>query len=121
MTEHRSLPVDCPFCKIVSGEMPAQILYRDEQVTAFRDIHPVSRTHLLLVPNRHIASVNELEETDESLVGHLVLTAQKLAAQEGVAEKGYRLIMNTGPQSGQTIFHLHLHLISGPFTRFVLG
>jgi histidine triad (HIT) family protein len=113
--------MDCPFCKITSGESPAQILFRDEQVTAFRDIHPISPVHFLIVPNRHIPSVNELEDSDEQLVGHMVLVAKKLAWQEGITEKGYRLILNTGPQSGQSVFHLHLHLISGRFTRFILG
>ncbi len=113
--------MDCPFCKIVSGESTARILFRDDQVTAFRDIHPISPIHLLIVPNRHIPSVNELEDLDEQLVGHMVLVAKKLARQEGITDKGYRLILNTGPQSGQSVFHLHLHLISGRFTRFILG
>ncbi len=113
--------MDCIFCKIIAGEAPASILYRDEQVIAFRDIHPIASTHLLIVPLKHIASVNELEEGDAALVGHMVLTAKKLAAQEGAAERGYRLIMNTGPEGGQSVFHLHLHLIAGKRTRFVLG
>ncbi len=112
---------DCVFCKIVSGDSPGRILYRDDLVTAFRDIHPISQVHYLVVPNRHIASVNELEESDEQLVGHMVMVARELARQEGVSEKGYRLLLNTGPQSGQTVFHLHLHLISGRFARFFLG
>lgn len=111
----------CAFCKIVAGESPGRILYRDDLVTAFRDRHPISSIHFLIVPNRHIASVNNLDEADEQLVGHMVLVAKKLALQEGIAEKGYRLLLNTGPQSGQTVFHLHLHLISGRFTRFIIG
>jgi histidine triad (HIT) family protein len=90
-------------------------------VTAFHDIHPLTPVHILIVPNRHVASVDELEPEDEALVGHLVLVAGALARQEGIAEKGYRLILNTGPQSGQSVFHLHLHLISGRLTRFILG
>ena len=113
--------MSCIFCKIVSGESPAQILYRDDQVTAFRDIHPIASIHYLVVPNRHIASVNELEAEDDTLIGHMVMVAKTLALQEGIAEKGYRLVLNTGPQSGQTILHLHLHLISGKLTRFILG
>ncbi len=113
--------VDCVFCKIVANDSPGRVLYRDELVTAFRDIHPIASIHYLIVPNRHIASVNELEETDQELMGHMVLTAQKIARQEGFADKGYRLLMNTGPLAGQTVFHLHLHLISGRFTRFILG
>ena len=108
------------FCKIVSGESPAKIIYRDDLVTAFRDIHPIASTHILVIPNRHIASVNELEVGDEPLVGHMVMVAKGLAVQEGVAEKGYRLIVNTGAHGGQTILHLHLHLIAGKLARFIL-
>ena len=115
------LPVPCPFCKILSGEAPATIVYRDDLVTAFRDIHPIAPIHILVIPNRHIASVNELEAGDEPLVGHMVMVAKGLAVQEGVAEKGYRLIVNTGAHSGQTIPHLHLHLIAGKSARFILG
>jgi histidine triad (HIT) family protein len=120
----RSLQSDarmsCIFCKVLSGEAPGEILYRDERVTAFRDTHPIASTHILIVPNRHIASVNELEENDAELVGYLVLVAKKLAAQEGVAESGYRLILNTGQDAGQSVFHLHLHLIAGKQARFIL-
>jgi histidine triad (HIT) family protein len=110
----------CIFCQIVSGEAPATIVHRDDLVTAFRDRHPIASTHLLIVPNRHIESVNELEEADAALVGHMVLTARELARREGMAEKGYRLILNTGRDAGQSVFHLHLHLIAGHFTRFAL-
>ncbi len=113
--------MDCAFCKILSGEAPARIIYRDDQVTAFRDIHPIARTHILVIPNRHIASVNELQPDEEALVGHMVLVAKGLAAQEGVAEPGYRLMINTGMHGGQTIPHLHLHLIAGKLARFLLG
>lgn len=109
----------CIFCEIVSGESPAKILHRDELVTAFRDIHPIASTHILIVTNRHLDSANELEEGDESLVGHMVLVAKQLAKQEGIAERGYRLIFNTGAHAGQTVFHLHLHLIGGKLARFV--
>ena len=111
----------CIFCKILSGETPATILYHDDQVTAFRDIHPVARTHILVIPNRHIASVNQLEAGDEALVGHMVLVAKELAAQAGVSENGYRLMINTGVHGGQTVPHLHLHLIAGKLARFLLG
>ena len=113
--------MDCIFCKIISGKAPAAIIYRDELVIAFRDIHPVARTHILVVPNRHISSLNELATTDEVLVGHMVMVAKKLAAQEGVAEHGYRLMINTGVHGGQTIQHLHVHLIAGKLARFLLG
>ena len=113
--------MSCIFCKILSGETPASVIYRDEQVTAFRDTHPIARTHILIIPNRHIASVNELEPGDEALVGHMVLVAKELAAQAGVAENGYRLMINTGTHGGQTIPHLHVHLIAGKLARFLLG
>ncbi len=105
--------MSCIFCKIITGESPAQILFHDDLVTAFRDIHPIASTHILIVTNRHIESVNELEPEDESLVGHMVMVAKQLAKQEGIAERGYRLIINTGVHGGQSVFHLHLHLIGG--------
>jgi len=111
---------DCIFCKIVAGESPAKVLYRDDLVTAFRDIHPVTSTHILIVTNRHINSVNDLAAEDKSLAGHLVMVAKQLAAQEGIAERGYRLIINTGAHGGQSVFHLHLHLIGGKFARFAI-
>ena len=111
----------CIFCKIVSNEAKATVVYRDEQVTAFRDIHPVAPTHILIVPNRHIESVNALEAEDEQLMGHLVRTAGKLAKEEGVDRSGYRLITNTGVDGGQTVFHLHLHLIGGQRMRHPMG
>ena len=111
----------CIFCKIVSNEAKATILYRDEQVTAFRDTHPVAPTHILIVPNRHIDSVAALDVEDEQLVGHLFTVARKLAQEEGIDRSGYRLITNTGPNGGQTIFHLHLHLIGGQRMRYPMG
>ncbi len=111
----------CIFCKIAAGEVPATVLYRDELVTAFRDIHPVAPTHILIIPNHHIDSVNELAETDGPLLGHMFVTAKNLAAQEGIHEGGYRLIINTGAHGGQTVFHLHLHLIGGQHMRHPMG
>ena len=111
----------CIFCRIVSNELKAEIVYRDEQVTAFRDIHPVAPTHILIVPNRHIDSVNALEASDEQLMGHLITTAGKLAKEEKVEKGGYRLIMNTGADGGQTVFHIHLHLIGGQRMRYPMG
>jgi histidine triad (HIT) family protein len=108
---------DCIFCKIVDGATKADIVFRDEQVTVFRDIHPAAPMHILIVPNRHIDSVNTLEETDAALVGHMFVTAKQIAAQEGLAENGYRLTVNTGAQGGQTVLHLHLHLIGGKQLR----
>lgn len=111
----------CIFCAIVAGEAKATILYHDELVTAFRDIHPVAATHILIVPNRHIDSLNAVEEGDADLLAHMLFTARRLAADQGAAESGYRLLFNTGADGGQTIYHLHLHLIAGKFTRFTLA
>ena len=103
---------DCIFCKIVDGTAKAEVLHRDEQVTVFRDLRPAAPTHILIVPNRHIDSVDQLEEVDASLVGHMFIVAKQIAARENLSD-GYRLTVNTGPQGGQTVFHLHLHLIGG--------
>lgn len=109
---------DCIFCRIIKGDIPSTNVFRDDQVTAFRDIHPAAPTHILLVPNRHIDSVNVMTGEDEQLVGHLIQVAGQLAAQDGIAETGYRLIVNTGPHAGQTVFHIHLHLLGGaPMTH----
>ena len=104
---------DCLFCKIIKGDIPSTSVYRDEQTYAFRDINPAAPTHILIVPNKHIDSVNELSVEDEPLIGHLFLIAKQLAAQEGNAEPGYRLVINTGAESGQTVNHVHLHLLGG--------
>jgi len=111
----------CHFCKIVSDEAKATIVYRDGQVTAFRDIHPVAPTHILIVPNRHIESINALTAEDEPLMGHLFSIARQLASDEGIYQGGYRLIINTGVDGGQTIYHLHLHLIGGQRMRHPMG
>ena len=107
--------------QIISEEAKATILYRDEQVTAFRDVHPVAPTHILLVPNKHIESVGALEAEDEQLIGHLFTVARKLAEEAGISKGGYRLIANTGVNGGQTIFHFHLHLIGGQRMRYPMG
>jgi histidine triad (HIT) family protein len=103
---------DCIFCKIVDGSAPADIVHRDERVTAFRDLHPAAPTHILIVPNRHIHSVNALETADAEIVGHMLVIAKEIAAKENLAD-GFRLVTNTGPQAGQTVFHMHLHLRGG--------
>ena len=103
----------CIFCRITKGEAQATVVYRDERLTAFRDIHPVAPMHILIVPNRHIQSLNDAGPDDEPLLGHMLHTAHGLAVQEGIANGGYRLIMNTGPDGGQTVYHLHLHLLGG--------
>ena len=112
---------DCLFCKIVKDEVKASIVYRDEQVTAFRDIHPVAPTHILIIPNKHIESVNELQVEDEPLIGHMFLVGRLIAAQENIHQGGYRIIVNTGSHGGQTVFHMHLHLIGGQRMRHPIG
>jgi histidine triad (HIT) family protein len=111
----------CIFCKILLDEAKATIVYRDEQVTAFRDRHPVAPTHFLLVPNKHIESVAALEPEDEQLMGHLFTVARRLAEEAGIAKGGYRLITNSGVNGGQTVFHLHVHLIGGQRMRHPMG
>lgn len=112
---------DCIFCKIIAGQAPADMLYQDEQACVFRDIHPAGPTHILITPRRHIASVNDLEETDEALMGHLFLIARLMAQREGIHQTGYRLIVNTGPHAGQVVFHIHMHLIGGQRIRYPMG
>ncbi len=111
----------CIFCRVIARTAPGEIVYSDAQVTAFRDIHPVAPCHILIIPNQHIESVNALTAADEPLIGRLFLVAQQLAHQEGLAENGYRLIINTGPHGGQTVKHLHLHLIGGQRMRYPMG
>src|ERR1700687_4535226 len=103
---------DCLFCKIIAGQLPATVVYRDERVLAIRDIRPVAPTHVLLMPIRHLASLAEAEAGDSDLIGALHLTAVMLARQENLS-RGYRLVVNTGPDGGQTVGHLHVHLIGG--------
>ena len=112
---------DCIFCKIIKGDIPSTNVFRDEQVTAFRDLNPAAKTHILLVPNRHIDSINTLANEDEQLIGHLFTVAKQLAAQEGIAEGGYRLIINTNAHAGQTVFHIHLHLLGGAPMKHPMG
>ncbi len=112
---------DCVFCSIIRGELPAELVHQDEHLTAFRDIHPAAPVHILIVPNRHIASVNELTREDEPLVGSMFTLARQLAAREGIAEAGYRILSNTGLEGGQTVFHMHLHLLGGGRLHIPVG
>ena len=105
--------MDCIFCKIVVGEIPADILYQDEGLIAFRNINPVAPTHLLIIPKKHISSLAHLTKADLSLIGDMVNTANQLAKNEGISESGYRLVLNCGKQGGQLVPHLHMHLIGG--------
>ena len=104
---------DCLFCKIIKGDIPSTSVYRDEQTYAFRDINPAAPTHILIVPNKHIDSVNMMIPDDETMIGHLFSVAKQIAEQEGLSEKGYRLVINTNADAGQTVFHIHLHLLGG--------
>lgn len=104
---------ECLFCKIVDGQIPATVVFRTPKVTAFRDINPQMPTHVLLVPNTHIADTEALSPDDDELVGDLVRTAQFVAKQEGLSERGYRLVFNTGPDAQNSVPHLHMHLLGG--------
>jgi histidine triad (HIT) family protein len=105
--------VNCLFCKIAAKEIPSDLVYEDKEVVAFRDINPVATTHILIIPRKHIASTNDLDESHAELVGKMHLVAKKLAALEKIGEPGYRLVLNCGPHGGQAVFHVHLHLIGG--------
>ena len=104
---------DCLFCKIVAGEIPAAKVYENDRVVAFRDINPQAPTHALVIPRAHIASLNEAEESDAALLGHLLLVAARVAREAGHAEGGFRTVINTGPGAGQTVFHVHVHVLGG--------
>jgi histidine triad (HIT) family protein len=112
---------DCIFCKIIAGEIPSEKVHSDETVTAFRDINPAAPTHILIIPNKHIPSINDISAADEETIGHLFTVARQLAEGEGINETGYRLIINTGPDGGQVVFHLHLHLLGGQKMRYPMG
>ncbi len=105
--------MDCLFCKIVDQTIAADLVYEDERVVAFRDTSPQAPTHLLIIPIRHISTLNDLDEADESLIGHMAVVAKEVAAKEGIAEDGYRLIFNCNAHGGQTVFHIHMHLVGG--------
>jgi len=104
---------DCLFCKIAEKNIPAKIVYEDDRCVAFDDINPQAPAHTLVIPRKHIASIAELTEADAGLLSHLMLTGNKLAKQKGIAEGGYRFVINTGKFGGQTVFHLHLHVLGG--------
>ncbi len=102
---------DCIFCKIVNGDIPADILYQDEDVLAFRDLSPQAPVHFLVIPKKHIATINDIQPDDAALTGQLFLTAKMLAKQEGMDESGYRCVMNCNDDGGQTVHHIHLHVM----------
>lgn len=104
--------MDCIFCKIIDGSIPSTKVYEDEQVIAIKDLNPQAPVHILIIPKKHIDCVNDLTEQDEALVGHIFLTAKKIASQLGLSD-GYRIINNCGKNAGQTVLHLHFHLLAG--------
>ncbi len=104
---------NCLFCKIVSKKIPAKIIYEDERVIAFEDINPQAPVHTLVIPKKHISTSLDMEEKDNELVGHLFRTAGEIAKGKGISERGFRLVANTNPEGGQTVYHLHIHLLGG--------
>lgn len=104
---------DCLFCKMVAGEIQPDVVYEDDTVLAFRDINPQAPVHVLVVPREHIATINDLAGSHAELVGRLYLAAKEVARREGIAERGYRTVMNCNAEAGQTVFHLHLHVLGG--------
>ncbi len=113
--------MDCIFDQIVAGKIPTQFLYQDNEIVAFRDIHPLAPVHILIIPKKHIPSLAGMTEADLPLIGRMTGVANKLAIQEGIAEKGYRIVINTGKEGGQVIPHLHLHLLGGKRMPDALG
>lgn len=110
---------DCLFCRIIRGEIPAKLVYESPDVVAFRDINPQAPTHILVIPREHVASLNEA--TDAAMLGRLSLAAAELAKKEGIADTGYRTVINTNRGAGQTVFHIHLHLLGGRDMRWPPG
>lgn len=109
------------FSKIIRHEIPADIVFQDDKVTVFRDISPQAPTHILIIPNKLIPTVNHVTEQDEQLLGHMVIVAAKIAKQEGIDENGYRLIMNCNKDAGQEVFHIHMHLLGGKNLGRLIG
>ncbi len=105
--------MDCIFCKIISGQIPSKIVLKDELVTAFRDINPQAPTHILIVPNEHIGGSSEVKPEHAPILAAMFNAAQRLTESEGIAARGYRLVLNEGQEAGQTVFHLHMHLLGG--------
>jgi histidine triad (HIT) family protein len=104
---------NCLFCKIVNGEIPADIVYESETALAFRDINPKAPTHVLVIPRKHISTINDIGTEDEAIVGSLYTAAREIAAEEGIAEDGFRAVMNCNEAAGQSVFHIHLHVMGG--------
>ena len=105
--------MDCLFCKIINKEIPSTIVYEDDEILAFRDIHPLTPVHILVIPKKHISRLTELKPEDEAVIGKIYLAINKIAKQEGIYEKGFRVIVNCGEDGGQEVQHLHFHLLGG--------
>jgi len=104
---------DCLFCKILDGDIPADIIYESDSAIAFRDVNPKAPVHVLIIPREHIATINDLSAGDAAMVGSLFMAAKEIAAEEGLADDGYRVVMNCNAAAGQSVFHLHLHMLGG--------
>ena len=104
---------ECIFCKIVAKEIPSQVLYEDGEIIAFNDINPVAPVHILIIPKKHIFSIKDITDTDQELIGKIFILIQKLAAEKGIADTGFRVVTNSGSDGGQEVGHLHFHLIGG--------
>jgi histidine triad (HIT) family protein len=113
--------MDCIFDKIIAGEIPAKKVYEDDFVFAFHDIHPIAPVHVLIIPKRHIESINDIEEGDAAIMGDMILAAKKIAGELGIAEKGYKLLIRTGRDGGQEVPHIHMHLLGGARLREDIG
>ncbi|MBL4583269.1 MAG: histidine triad nucleotide-binding protein [Pseudomonadales bacterium] len=105
--------MSCIFCKIVAGEIPAEIIYQDDDVMCFKDVAPQAPTHLLVIPKKHIGSIAELKDSDTNLAGKILVTATAMAKDQGISESGYRVAMNCGDEGGQTVGHIHMHVLGG--------
>ncbi len=112
---------NCLFCRIVAGEIPAKIAYEDDDVIAFHDLNPQAPLHVLVIPRKHIATINDIQPDDAALIGKLMLAAKQVAADAGYADDGYRVVMNCGADAGQTVFHIHLHLLAGRYLSWPPG
>ena len=112
---------NCVFCQIIDGKSPSKTVFEDDQVVAFLDINPAAPVHILIVPKDHIPSINHLADHQEELIGHLFTIAKQLAKENGIADSGYRLIINSGPDAGQAVYHIHLHLLGGGQMRYPMG
>jgi len=112
---------DCLFCRIAAGELPADKVHEDDDVVAFRDLHPQAPTHILIIPRKHVASLSAADAEDAALLGRVLLTARDLASREGIDADGYRVVNNCGSGAGQTVFHIHFHLLGGRGFRWPPG